>query len=643
MNEKILPPAEDDQQWLKDLLDSVAEFDQPATSAEPTTTPEDEQWLKDLFASAEKAAEQEFAPEEPEEEPLIQNIDLPQWSDTSEANSLPAGEEEPAVPSPWPWEAVDLSAFEPEQAAEVQPVSSEDVSAEPAEEAPQTQWPWEAVVLPIFDADIAGTEASAAEEPTAEQSPDENPEDSSQWFGFDSPLSVPEIGADEQAADAAGLVRLEGSPEPGTEESTEPDTVTDRQASSAVSDQEDADESDDEEDDDDPSGERNPSKRRPKRKDSYGLLSIPHMFATVIWLAIIVTFGVFLGQWLWQGASDVLAFGREERMVTITVNENDDLDDLVEKLHAAGLINEPLWFRLYGQLTDAMDDIAPGTFELSTLFDYHALVAHMSTYSVARVTVKVVIPEGYSCDQIFSLLEAKGVCSVADLETASVSGDLNNYWFLEGVARDSKYCLEGYLFPDTYEFYVGDNATRVLNKLLSNFDNRFTDIMSEKLDTLNETLADMMRANGMSEDYIAQHRFTIREVVIIASMIEKETSGAAEGYTISSVIYNRLTNPTNFPYLNVDATLVYATGNTTITEEDKLLDSPYNTYLYPGLIPGPICNPSRVSLDAALDPSVTDYYFYALNPETNQHHFSKTYKEHQTFLDSLPKEEPETP
>ena len=384
-------------------------------------------------------------------------------------------------------------------------------------------------------------------------------------------------------------------------------------------------------------------KRRPKNKNTYGLFGIPHMLVTVVWIAIVLTIGVFLGQWLWQGASDVLAFGREDKLVTIYIDESDDLDTLTNKLHDAGLIQEPMWFRLYAKVTDAMEDIGHGTFELNTLFDYRALVSHMSPNSSARVTVKVRIPEGKTCAEVFALLEEKGVCSVEDLEAAATGGSIKTFWFLEGVSRDHKYCLEGYLFPDTYEFYLGDDAARVLNTMLTNFDTRFTDIMLAKLEVLNETLAEMMRKNGLSDDYIQSHAFTLREVVIIASMIEKETAGAAESYNISSVIYNRLTNPTNFPYLNIDAALVYITGNPDLTEADKAIDSPYNTYLYPGLIPGPICNPSRASLDAALDPAATGYYFYAYDPATASHHFSATYAEHQQFLESLSKEETQSP
>ena len=223
------------------------------------------------------------------------------------------------------------------------------------------------------------------------------------------------------------------------------------------------------------------------------------------------------------------------------------------------------------------------------------------------------------------------------MEQAVRTADLSKYWFLEGIDQSNPNCLEGYLFPDTYEFYLDHDPAKVLTRLLDTFDKRFTDTMMEKLDALNEQLADMMRSHGLSESYIKNNLFTIREVVIVASMIEKETSGDEESYFISSVIYNRLTNPGEYPYLNIDAALVYITGKSPVTSEDLKLDTPYNTYLYKGLIPGPISNPGLASLNAALSPENTEYYYYALDPSTGSHKFFKTYKAHQNFLESLKK------
>ena len=120
---------------------------------------------------------------------------------------------------------------------------------------------------------------------------------------------------------------------------------------------------------------------------------------------------------------------------------------------------------------------------------------------------------------------------------------------------------------------------------------------------------------------------TVREVMIIASLIEKEAASAVEAPNIASVIYNRLYDWGSNPrYLNIDAAIVYVTGNN--KEIDTSVDSPYNTYLNTGLTPTPIANPGMSSIEATLKPNDTDYYYYVLNPETGTHVFAATYDEH---------------
>ena len=379
-------------------------------------------------------------------------------------------------------------------------------------------------------------------------------------------------------------------------------------------------------------------KGRPARKKGYGLLGIPHILATAVWLAIILWVGVSLGRVIWVCATDVLAFGREEQLVTVTVEETDTLDDVAQKLKEAGLIRYPELFKAYGTLTDAREEISGGTFTLNTIYDYMALVNHMSSHSSAREVVKVMIPEGYNCEQMFKLLEDKGVCKAEYLREYAASGELDNYWFLEGVERGTPNCLEGFLFPDTYEFYLGDSAANVLEKLLDGFNYRFTDDHRAAIETLNTKLAEMMRANGYGDDYIATQHYDIRKVLIVASLIEEETANSDESYTIASVIYNRLTNQKEHPYLNIDATLMYVLGHKdSLNAEDLAYDSPYNTNINKGLIPGPITNPGLNSINATLNPDDTKYHYYVLDTkaEDRQHHFSETYEQHVNFINSL--------
>ena len=357
-------------------------------------------------------------------------------------------------------------------------------------------------------------------------------------------------------------------------------------------------------------------KGRPKRKKGEGLLGIPSILATFVWLALIVITGVTAGRMLWICAADVLAFGREDKVVTVTVYEADTMEDIIDKLHEGGLIRYKSLFRLYANISDAEEDIKPGIYDLNTRYDYHALVNFMSPRS-SREVIKLTIPEGYTCRQIFALLEENRICTAVDAAAYAANGELSEYWFLEDLERDTENCLEGYLFPDTYEFYKNSTPKEAIERMLDNFQHRFDEEMISQIEDINKKY----RAD-----------YGVREIVIIASLIEKESAAPGESPRVSGVIYNRLFDwGNNRPLLNIDATIVYAQeGNN--ERIDTGLDHPYNTYLYEGLTPGPIANPGLASLKAALNPESHNYYYYVLNPGTGMHQFSTTYEEHQGYV-----------
>ena len=177
------------------------------------------------------------------------------------------------------------------------------------------------------------------------------------------------------------------------------------------------------------------------------------------------------------------------------------------------------------------------------------------------------------------------VSDTAKLEEEAANHDYA-FSFLQDLPLGDYHRLEGYLYPDTYEFTTPQNPLYVINKMLVRFDAKLTE-------ELRQQIADSGR--------------TIHEVLTVASLIEKETDGADRA-DIASVIYNRLNNPNSSAgtngYLQIDATLAYLNGSKVPTEADKSIDSPYNTYLYPGLPPGPISNPGIESI---------------LRPSTQQH------------------------
>ena len=312
----------------------------------------------------------------------------------------------------------------------------------------------------------------------------------------------------------------------------------------------------------------------------------------------------------WVAANDVLALNKPEKTATITITNDDSFGDVAEKLKDEGLIEYKFLFNLFATFTRSKDDVVAGTFTLNTDMDYRALLSGMSANSATRATVTVTIPEGYTVDQIFTLLEEKGVASVEDLQDMAANHDYA-FSFLQDLEMGDYHRLEGYLYPDTYEFTTPQNSLYVINKILVRFDEQFTDAMRQE---------------------VADSGRTIHEIITIASMIEKETDGNDRA-DIASVIYNRLNNPSGGTqrYLQIDATLAYINGGKVPTEADKSIDSPYNTYLYKGLPAGPISNPGLESIKAAMNPNRTSYYYYALGDD-GVHHFFKTLREQQNFI-----------
>ena len=215
------------------------------------------------------------------------------------------------------------------------------------------------------------------------------------------------------------------------------------------------------------------------------------------------------------------------------------------------------------------------------------------------------------------LLAKYGVNSEDALLSAAERGSFD-YSFLDsgksGIAR-----LEGYLFPDTYEFFVNEDPSHAICRLLDNFSQRMDDELMTQVE---------------------ESGYSLEEILIIASLIEKETDGK-DRTNIASVIYNRLNNVgETYHKLEIDAAVIYGLGYANgenyagpLTQADLDKDTPYNLRMHEGLPPTPICNPGLASIRAALEPADTNYYFYALGKD-GVHHFFKTYREHVNFVNS---------
>ena len=360
----------------------------------------------------------------------------------------------------------------------------------------------------------------------------------------------------------------------------------------------------------------------------------------LIYSLSVVTCAVLLALIGWYCADDVLALTKPNQDVSVTISDQDDAAAIAARLRQKGLVRYPWLFRFYCWFSHAEEKIDAGTYELNKRYDYHALVNGMRG-NTNRATDTVTIPEGFDCAQIFALLEERGVCAETELYQAAANTPFE-YDFLQDIPYGEENRLEGYLFPDTYEFYIsddvkavpGERAEQVLIKFLDNYNKRFDDELHQAIDGLNEKLRAKMTAEGFTEGEIEKAMMDENKIVIVASLIEKESAAVSESDTIASVIYNRLCSK-NYPLLEIDASVLYALGERKehLTSQDLMVDSPYNTRRYPGLPAGPIANPGLASIRAALYPEDTKYYFYALGTD-GRHHFSATYQQHEQFLES---------
>ena len=364
--------------------------------------------------------------------------------------------------------------------------------------------------------------------------------------------------------------------------------------------------------------QRDTRKRRPEEPERRGTTQSrkkkkrSSMSSSMVYIVTVCAISMVLAAVGWSLANDMLALNKENTTATIVVEDENDFGSVVDQLKDNDIINYKGLFTLFCVFSGSTDKIAQGTYVLDSDMDYRAIINSLGASSANRKAVTVTIPEGLTVKQTFQMLEEQGVSTVEKLNDMAANHDYA-FSFLQDIPLGDPNRLEGYLFPDTYEFYMGEDPKYVINKMLVNFDAKVTDsIRQQILDT----------------------GYSINEMLTIASMIEKETDGTDRA-NIASVIYNRLNNTSGGTqgYLQIDATLAYINGGRVPTEADKAINSPYNTYLYKGLPAGPISNPGLESLQAAMNPSSTSYYYYALGDD-GVHHFFKTLKEQQNFTAS---------
>lgn len=350
---------------------------------------------------------------------------------------------------------------------------------------------------------------------------------------------------------------------------------------------------------------------------------------SVVYAAIVVSISALLAFYLIVGINDMFGLVKEPMEVVVTLEDGATLDDVTRILEENGVVDYPFFFRLYANFT--MDaDFKHGEFTLNAKSDYDMIIRKLTRPSTAdKSVVKFAIPEGLNLEQIADLLEYNCVC-----EKEAFFNTVKNYeykWsFYKDIPKDEEkrvYKLEGYLFPDTYSFYIWEGSVSAINRLLDGFNVRVYE--NKDLDMKNKA---------------AKLGMTMDEIIILASIIEREVPDPEEMKNVASVFYNRMKNPSKQGTggkLQSDATkwYPYATkkammeSETLTDKEKKEWSSPnYDTFTFSGLPAGPICCPSLNAITAALNPNDTDYYFFFTKEQEDgsiKYYYAETFEEHQ--------------
>jgi UPF0755 protein len=316
-------------------------------------------------------------------------------------------------------------------------------------------------------------------------------------------------------------------------------------------------------------------------------------------LAVVAILGaVYLIYTAAVGGKDVRA---QEGPVMVDVVKGDTLSDVADKLEAAGVIKSAFVFKLQARYEGYGTEIQTGRYTFERGQDADVILRKLAAGKAAP-TIAVTIPEGLTLEETARTVAKDSGVSVADFEGAARETDYD-YAFLEHRGIET---TEGYLYPARYDFEKGVTARQVVDRLLGQY----------LIETQSLDIPGARDRLGLTE----------HQLVTVASLIEREAASPREKPLVASVIYNRLDR--DMP-LQIDATIQYALERPkeNLSLDDLKIDSPYNTYENKGLPPAPICNPSRESLEAALNPASTDYLYYVLKADGQSHFFTDDYQD----------------
>lgn len=318
-----------------------------------------------------------------------------------------------------------------------------------------------------------------------------------------------------------------------------------------------------------------------------------------IFLILVIAVILIIGFKVYSDAMGIVShpFVTEENSIQLTVRTGDTLTGVINSLFEENKIGNSYLIKWYIKKHKLNTNIKPGLYTFSkdvTLVDF---IKGLGEGKYNENAIRVTIPEGYTIENIASLLQDKGI-----IEKDKFMQSVKEYPLPAYIKKDinRKYALEGYLFPDTYELIKGMKGAEIIDVMLKNFDTVLKNI---------ETKTNVQVKND-----------EVDKIIILASMVERETEAVDERVIVSSVLYNRLA--VNMK-LQIDATVEYALGvhKTIYTYKDLEVKSLYNTYSVQGLPVGPICNPGKASIEAVLRPASTKYLYYVSKFDGSKTHF----------------------
>lgn len=364
-------------------------------------------------------------------------------------------------------------------------------------------------------------------------------------------------------------------------------------------------------DDDDNDFEEKPKPIRKKRKKKGN----GRLIFGLIMTALIVAVAVFCAAFVLRFAKDFVGIGKSSVEVVVEIPMNSGTAEIADILSEAGIIDSTYFFRFYSRVKGSDGTFVAGSHVLSPDMSYENIVYELQQGAVdTRESVDIMFYEGITLWEAAQKLEEKGVCSAADFLHEFNNGSFGfDFEKLAKVSSMKFYKMEGYLFPDTYTFYVDEDPKIVVKKMYRNFETRITPDIYGRMDDL-----------GME----------LEELLTLASMVQAEASSVYDMKRVSSVFRNRLADPDNFPLLQSDPTRKYVDEiiKPNIEIPSKEMFKAYNTYEGAGLPPGPICNPGLDAINAVLYPADTDYYFFCANVNTGEVYYARTNDEHEANL-----------